>query len=95
LTNEWILHHDSVPAHKTLTVKQFVTQNSITEMEYSPCSPDLAPNDFWLFLEIMFVLKERFQDIEYIQKNMTALKVFHKRSSKNTYNNGSIVLLNA
>jgi hypothetical protein len=29
--NNWILHHDNVPAHK-----QFVTQKSITEMEHPP-----------------------------------------------------------
>jgi hypothetical protein len=27
-------------------VKQFLAKKSITEMEYSPHSPDLAPNDF-------------------------------------------------
>jgi transposase len=41
----WILHHDKAPAHKALSVKQFLAQKSITEMEYPPCSPDLAPND--------------------------------------------------
>jgi hypothetical protein len=31
--NDWILHHDNAPYHKALSVKQFVTQKSITEME--------------------------------------------------------------
>jgi hypothetical protein len=38
-------------------------------MEDPPCSPDLAPNDFFLFPEIKFALKRRkFQNIEDIQK---------------------------
>jgi hypothetical protein len=36
--NNWILHHNYVPAHK-----------AITEIEHPPCSLGLAPNDFWLF----------------------------------------------
>jgi hypothetical protein len=47
-----LIHHHNGPAQKALSVKQFVTQKSITEMEHSPYSPDLAPNDFWLFTEI-------------------------------------------
>jgi hypothetical protein len=34
-------------------------------MEDPPYSPDLVPNDFWLFQKIKSALKERrFQDIE-------------------------------
>jgi hypothetical protein len=41
---------------------------SITEVEHPPSSPDLAPNDFWLFPKIKPVLKGRkFQDTD-IQK---------------------------
>jgi hypothetical protein len=53
----------------TLSSKQFLAQKSIAEIEDPPCSPDLAPNDFWLFPEIKSALKgRRFQDIEDIQK---------------------------
>jgi hypothetical protein len=31
-TNDWIPHHDNAPAHKALSVKQFLAQKSITEM---------------------------------------------------------------
>jgi hypothetical protein len=47
--NDWIPHHDSAPAHKALSVKQFLAQKSITEMEHPYCSPDVFPTDFWLF----------------------------------------------
>jgi histone-lysine N-methyltransferase SETMAR len=50
-SNNWILHHDNAPAHKVLSFKQFLAQKSITEVEHLPHSPDLTPNDFWLFPE--------------------------------------------
>jgi hypothetical protein len=55
--NEWILHPDNAPAHKALSVKQLLTQKSITKMEHPSTSPDLAPNDFWLFPKIKSALK--------------------------------------
>jgi histone-lysine N-methyltransferase SETMAR len=57
LAGDLILHHDNVPAHKVLSVKQFLAQKSITEIEHPPCSPDLALNDFWLFPKIKSALK--------------------------------------
>jgi fatty acid-binding protein DegV len=50
--NDWILHHNNAPAHKALSVKQFLAQKSITEMKHPSYSSDLAPNDFWLFPKI-------------------------------------------
>jgi hypothetical protein len=32
--NDWILHHGSSPAHKALSVTQFLAQKLITEMEH-------------------------------------------------------------
>jgi hypothetical protein len=50
-------------------VKQFLTQKSISEIEYPYCSPDLALNDFWLFPKIKSALKGQiFQDTEDTQK---------------------------
>jgi len=43
---DWILHHDNAPAHKALSVKQFLAQKAITDMEHQPYSPDLAADDF-------------------------------------------------
>jgi transposase len=55
--NDWILHHDNAPAHRMLTVKQFLAQESITEVEYPTYSSHLAPNDFCLFPKIKVCLK--------------------------------------
>jgi histone-lysine N-methyltransferase SETMAR len=54
---DWILHHDNAPAHKVLSVKQFLAQKSIFEMQHPSYSPDLAPNDFWLFPKNTVCLK--------------------------------------
>jgi hypothetical protein len=55
-----------------VTVKQFVAQKSITEMEHPPCSPDLALDDFWLFPEIKSVLRaEDFWILKTYKKNVT------------------------
>jgi len=39
---DWILHRDNAPAHKVLSVKQFLTHKSITEMEHPPYCHDLG-----------------------------------------------------
>jgi hypothetical protein len=71
---DWIPHRDNAPAHKALFVKQFLPQKSITEMEHPPCSPDLAPNDFWQFPKLKSALKgRRFQIVENINKCDAAL----------------------
>jgi hypothetical protein len=40
--NDCILHRNNALADKALSVKQFLAQKSITEMEHKHCSPDLA-----------------------------------------------------
>jgi hypothetical protein len=47
----------TVLPYKVLSVKQFLAQKSITEMEHPPNSPDLVLNDFWLFPKIKSSLK--------------------------------------
>jgi transposase len=67
--NDSILHHDNAPANKALSVKQFVAQKPITEMEHQPYSPDLVPKEYWLFLKLKSALKgRRFQDTKVIKK---------------------------
>jgi hypothetical protein len=63
--DDWILHHDNAPAHKALSVKQFLNQKLIIKTKHPPYSQHLAPNDFLLFEKIKFALKgQRFQDTE-------------------------------
>jgi hypothetical protein len=62
--NDWILHHDSAPAHKALSVKDFLAKNLLLEESTHPF-PLL-----WLRIpKIKSALKERrFQDIKNIRK---------------------------
>jgi hypothetical protein len=69
--NDWILHHDKAPAHKTLSVKEFLARKSIIEIEHPLSSPDLALNDFWLAA----FQERRFRDIEDIKKKKKKKKV--------------------
>jgi hypothetical protein len=90
--NDWILHHDNVPVNKVLPVKNFLAKKWITEMEYPPSSPHLAPNGLWLFPQIKSALKgRRFQDSEDIQKCDNGTEsYFIKRSCKDVSKSGSI-----
>jgi hypothetical protein len=74
--NGWILHHDNAPDHKALSVKQFLAQKSITEMENPSYSSALAPNNVWLFPKIKSALKE---------KNISG----HWRHQKKYYDDGT------
>jgi hypothetical protein len=64
-SGEWWLHHNNAPAHKALSVQQFLTKNSMTQLLHLPYSPDLAPCDFFLFPRMRKVLKgKRFAGVE-------------------------------
>jgi hypothetical protein len=65
-------------------------------MEHSPCSPDMALNNFWLFPKIKSALKrQRIQDTETIQKKKVSLKAILQQKFQNVFNSGSIVGRNA
>jgi histone-lysine N-methyltransferase SETMAR len=68
-SGEWWLHHDNAPAHKALSVQQFLTKNRMTQLLHPPYSHDLAPCDFLLFRRMKKVLKgKRFADVEEVKK---------------------------
>jgi hypothetical protein len=57
-------------------VGEFLATKPITVLEHPACSPDVACNDFFLFLKIKEILKGRhFDDIDDIRSNtMVGLK---------------------
>ena len=58
---------------KNKSQEEFLATKQITVLEHPAYSPDLAPNDFFLFLKIKGVLKGRhFDDIDDIRNNMMA-----------------------
>ena len=49
-------------------IRKFLAKNNIAVLEQRPCSPDLAPCDFFLFPKLKKAIKgTRFQDSEAIK----------------------------
>jgi len=66
----WMLHHDDVPAHASLLIHSYPAKHQISVVPHPPYSPDLAPEDFFVFPKPKTTLKRRrFQTIEEIQVN--------------------------
>jgi hypothetical protein len=54
------------------SVKLFLVQKPITEMEHAHPSPDLTPNYLWLFPKIKSVWKVwRFQDVDIKKRSIS------------------------
>jgi transposase len=65
----WLLHDDDPPSHRALVKREFVVHNNIITHPLPPCSPDLAPYDFFLFPKMKLQLKgRRFDRVEEIQR---------------------------
>ena len=43
------LLHDNAPAHKSVTVQEYLKESGLDVLDHPPYSPDLSPSDFWLF----------------------------------------------
>ena len=85
--NSWILHRDNAPARTALSVREFSATKQITVLEHPAYSPNLAPNDFFLFSKIKEILKGRhFDDIDDIRSNTTAaLKAIPQKHLQNCF----------
>jgi hypothetical protein len=73
-------------AHRrTKEYREFLASKQITVLKQPPCSPDLAPDDFFLFPKIKEILKGRhFDDIDVIRSNtMAALKAIPQNQFQN------------
>jgi len=44
-----ILHHDNASSHKATQTNDYLKEKKIELMNHCPYSPDLSPNDFFLF----------------------------------------------
>ena len=68
----WMLHHDKAPAHASLLILSYLAKHQTSVVPHPPCSPDLAPANFFLFPKFKTTLNgRRFQSIEEIQENST------------------------
>jgi transposase len=57
--HNWLHHHDNAPALTSLKTTEFVTNSNMVIVPYPHYSPDLAPCDFGLLLELKMKLKGR------------------------------------
>jgi len=66
----WMFHHNNAPGHASLLICSYLAQHQTSIVLYSPCSPDLAPVDIFLFPKLTTTLKEcHFKTIQEIQEN--------------------------
>jgi [histone H3]-lysine36 N-dimethyltransferase SETMAR len=66
-SKNWILHHDNARPHTATSVLTFLAQNGTPILQQPAYSPDLAPNDFFLFPKLKMALKgSRFDTREVI-----------------------------
>ena len=70
-SGSWILHHDNAPAHGAVTTNEFLAKHNIPFLLHPPYSSDLAPCDFFLFLQLKKTMKGRPFDDKEIQANAT------------------------
>lgn len=60
-----VLHHDNASSHTARRTMAFLKENNIELMTHCPYSPDLSPNDFFLFTKIKKKMRgQRFQTPE-------------------------------
>jgi len=50
-SSSWFLLRDNAPAHRSFSVKDFLTKNYVTTLVHPPYSPDLASSDFTCSLD--------------------------------------------
>ena len=67
--NSWILHHDNCPPSRALLTRAFLAKTNPTVLEHAAYSPDLAPNDFFLYPKSKEVMKgAHFADAEVMKQ---------------------------
>jgi len=42
-TNIWFPIHDNAPAHRSVSLKDFIAKSNVTTLDYAPYSTDLDP----------------------------------------------------
>ncbi|UYV70583.1 hypothetical protein LAZ67_7003607 [Cordylochernes scorpioides] len=71
--NDWILHVGNARPHTAHVVLQFLAKHSTIQIPHPPYSPDLAPNDFFLYPKLKINLKGRkFDNVDMLQAESKA-----------------------
>lgn len=85
----WILHHDNARPHTAHLILQYLAKNGTEILPQPPYSPDIAPNDFFLFPKLKSSLKGRHFKTrnEIIQNSLSTLKAIPKEDYKKCFEN--------
>jgi transposase len=78
--HNWLLHHDSAPAHASLKTTEFVTKNNMVIIPCPPYSPHLATSHFALFPKLKMKVKGHFDTVSDIQRELQAVLVSIKEN---------------
>ncbi|UYV74892.1 hypothetical protein LAZ67_12001701 [Cordylochernes scorpioides] len=87
--NDWILHVGNARPHTAHVVLQFLAKHSTIQIPHPPYSPDLAPNDFFLYPKLKINLKgQKFDNVDMIQAESKAtLRNLSKSDFISCFNN--------
>ena len=69
IADNWVLHHDNVPAHTALSFREFLAKKNIPVLPQPPYSPDLASCYFYRFPKLKSKLRgHHFRTMETYKK---------------------------
>ena len=64
-SGQWYFHQDiAPPVHNSILVTDYLTKMGIKTVPQPPCSPDLAPSDFWLFPKLRGCCYETIEEMK-------------------------------
>ena len=71
-TGNWWLLHDNAPSHKSIIVHQFLSKMQVVSLDYPLYSPDLSPQDCFLFSKLKLKMKgKQYESKEEIESAVT------------------------
>jgi len=87
---EIIFHQESAPTHKSVLAMGKLSDLHYELLEHPPCSPDLAPSDFFVFPKLkLFLAVQRFSSN---QEAIAAVEGYFADLTKNHYIDGIMAL---
>jgi len=85
-----IFHQDNAPAHKSVLAMGKLRDLQYELLEHPPCSPDVAPSNFYLFPKLkLFLAGRRFSSN---QEAIAAVEGYFADRTKNHYREGIMAL---
>ncbi len=66
---DFIVHHDNASCHTSTITLAFLGEHNMDLLPHPPYSPDLAPNDYFLYPELKKILRgQNFRNIQSVQE---------------------------